>query len=217
MSNTPPDLPGPAKRRSPALIGGGVLVVALGFGLPLLVTPGSAPDPVAREAAGAREPAGPLAPPAPMPAPDATGIGASLLKLVVGLVVVCGLCVVVARVVGPPAPSAPGAMDVLASIAVSQCVIHLVRAGGRRLLVGTDPGGVKAMLELPGPEPEVPPAFGTEPAAANAPADTGPEPLVTQHVLTQPVPAAPAVPATQEEILNLLLRLRSRADASPPA
>jgi len=216
MSNPPPDFPKPTKRLSPALIGGGVLVVALGFGLPMIASPGPAPDLGSREPVGPREPAGSLGPPAPMQAPDATGIGASLLKLAVGLVVVCGLCVVVARVVGPPPPPVPGAMDVLASIAVSPCVIHLVRAGGRRLLVGTDPGGVKAILELPGPEPE-PPAAGLEPAATDAPADNGPEPLVTQHVVTQPAPAAPTVPATQEEILNLLLRLRARADASPPA
>jgi hypothetical protein len=133
---------------------------------------------------------------------------------VVGLIVVCGLCVVAARVIGPPRPPAPGAMDVLASVAVAQCVLHLVRAGGRRLLVGTDLGGVKVLLELPGPEPDFTPEPALEPAAAHFPADEEPAPLVAAPT---PEPVPPAAPPTQEEILNLLLRLRSRADVSPPA
>jgi hypothetical protein len=149
-----------------------------------------------------------------MPAPDATGIGASLLKLVVGLIVVCGLCVVVARVIGPPQPPTPGTMDVLASVAVAQCVLHLVRADGRRLLVGTDLGGVKAILELPGPEPDLAPEPPLEPATTYSPPDDEPAPLVAAP---SPEPVAQAAPPTQEEILNLLLRLRPRADASPPA
>ena len=107
--------------------------------------------------------------------------------------VVCGLCVLVAKWVGPKTPPAPGLMDVAASIAVGPCVLHLVRAGDRRLLVGTDPGGVKAVLELPGAPPEAPP----DPPAASEPA-AEPESL------------------TQQKLLDLLLQLRGRSAATPP-
>src|SRR6266545_926470 len=191
MSNTPPTTPKP-KRLSPALIGAGVLVIALGFGLPML-TPGAAP-----EAPAPRDPAAKQAAPAPIQPPAATGIGASLLKLVIGLVVVCGLCVLVARWMGQKPPATPGAMEVVASIAVGQCVVHLVRAGERRLLIGTDLGGVKALVELPGPAPELPP----EALAVNAeaPASSPDAPLAP----------TPAEPPTHEEILKLLLQLRTR-------
>ena len=200
MANLKPTRPKPT-RLSPALVGAGVLVIALGFGLPML-TPGAAPapEPAPSEPAGKREP------PPPMPAPDATGIGASLLKLAVGLIVVCGLCVLLTRWVGPKPPAVPAAMEVLASIAVARCVLHLVRAGERRLLIGTDLGGVKTILELSGPEPEFPAELPAAPAATASP-DDGAKPRM----------GAPAVPPTQEEILNLLLRLRARTDASPPA
>jgi flagellar protein FliO/FliZ len=191
MSNTPPT--SAPKRISPALIGAGVLVIALGFGLPML-TPGTAPEAAPPRDAGAKQ-----APPAPIQPTAATGLGASLLKLVVGLVVVCGLCILVAKWMGQKPPATPGAMEVVASIAVGQCVVHLVRAGERRLLVGTDLGGVKALIELPGPAPELP-----EPPPVNAEAPTAP---------AAPTPAAPV---TQEEILKLLLQLRNRTGASPP-
>ena len=205
MSNLKPTRPKPT-RLSPALVGAGVLVIALGFGLPML-TPGAAPTPEPAPS----EPAGKREPPPPMPAPDATGIGASLLKLAVGLIVVCGLCVLLTRWVGPKPPAVPAAMEVLASIAVARCVLHLVRAGERRLLIGTDLGGVKTILELSGPEPEFPPELPAAQAATASP-DDGAMPR-----MSAPAVPAPAAPPTQEEILNLLLRLRARTDASPPA
>jgi flagellar protein FliO/FliZ len=183
MSDTPTPPQPKVPRVSPALIGAGVLVIALGFGLPML-TPGAAPEP-APQAPEAKPAA-----PAPIQPPSGTSLVASLLRLAVGLVVVCGLCVLVARMIGPKPPAAPGAMEVVASIAVAQCVLHLVRAGERRLLIGTDLGGVKAVLELPGSAPELPP----EPAAAT--------PQEAQ--------------LTQEEILTLLLRLRTPSAAPPP-
>lgn len=183
MSHAPAPQPkGP--RVSPALLGAGVLVVALGFGLPMLTT-GAAPAPAPQE--GAKQAA-----PAPIQPPGGAGLLAALLKLAAGLVVACGLCVVVARLVGPKPPDAPGAMEVVASIAVARCVLHLVRAGDRRLLIGTDLGGVKAVLELPGSAPEPQP----EPAAA--------------------APLAAPAPLTKDEVLNLLLRLRTQSAAPPP-
>ncbi len=188
MSNTPTQ-PAPKRPRvSPALVGAGVLVIALGFGLPML-TPSTNPEPRAAEPT-----AGPT--PAPIQPPSRTSLVAALLRLAVGLVVVCGLCVLVARTIGPKAPPVPGVMEVVASIAVAQCILHLVRAGDRRLLIGTDLGGVKAILELPGPAPELPPAPATPQAEAA-------QATVTQTTIS---PAQ----LSQEEVLNLLLRLRDR-------
>ncbi|HEX4611427.1 MAG TPA: hypothetical protein VH092_24755, partial [Urbifossiella sp.] len=62
----------PARRPHPALIGGGVLVVALGFGLPRLLS-----DPVG-PAAAATPPTDPAATPA------GPGIGAALARLAAG-------------------------------------------------------------------------------------------------------------------------------------
>jgi flagellar protein FliO/FliZ len=205
MSNTP--TPQPTTRRfPPALIGAGVLVIALGFGLPML-TSGSVPEPqdtprdlIAKKNA-ANDPVAPIQP------PDATGLGASLLRLLIGLAVVCGLCVLVARWFRPKPTAAPGAMEVVASIEVARCVIHLVRAGDRRLLIGTDLGGVKAILELPGPEPEVLLAPLAETSATSTPADA--MPLVTV--------STPAAPASSEEILKFLLQLRTKSNVTPPS
>jgi flagellar biogenesis protein FliO len=212
MSNPTPPSPPQSKfaRLSPGLIGVGVLIIALGFGLPQLV-PGGAPAPAPHDpnpaAVPATKPGGavePVEPPATISPPSAAGIWVSLLKLVVGLAVVCGLCVLLARWMGPKPPPAPAAMEVLASIAVGRCVVHLVKAGERRLLIGTDPAGVKALVELPGSEPALPP----EPLPAPAPASVA--------APDEPPPPTPE-PLTQDEILNLLLRLRTRPSAPPPA
>lgn len=188
MSNSPPPS---AKPRIPlALVGAGVLVIALGFALPQL-TPGSAPvaaDPAARPTA-----------PTPIAPPAAPSLVTSLLKLAVGLAVVCGLCVLLAKWVGPKAPPVAGAMDVAASIAVGPCVLHLVRAGDRRLLIGTDLGGVKAVLELSGAAPE-----------------PAPEPPASEPV-AEPAPESAVDAFTQQKLLNLLLQLRGQPAApSPP-
>jgi hypothetical protein len=171
-------------------------VAALGFGLPMLTrdsAPAPAPAPAQAPPAAAAKPA----PPAPIAAPDATGLGASLLKLAVGLAVVCGVCVLAARYLGPKPAAAAGPMEVVASIALAQCVLHLVRAGDRRLLIGTDPAGVKAVLELPHTAPELPPEAAATSSAA---------------------PAEPAggAPLTQEALLALLFRLRAQKGAAPP-
>jgi hypothetical protein len=204
MSNAPETRPQQKfPRFSPTLIGAGVLVMALGFGLPMVTSRlGDEPLPSPAQPPGAKQPGAP----APIQPPSATGLGASLLRLVIGLAVVCGLCVLLARWFGQKPPATPGAMEVVASIPVARCVLHLVRAGDRRLLVGTDLGGVKAILELPGPAPELPPPPEGTSSDTAAPSDNA-------SPLRAPVPAAPA---TREEILKLLLQLRSRSDAPPP-
>lgn len=208
MSTTPPNQPKPA-RFSPALIGAGILVIALGFGLPML-TSGALPelprDPTAKQGG----------PPAPIQAPEATGLGSALLRMAVGLAVVCALCVFVARMIGPKPPPAPGAMDVIASITVGQCILHLVRAGERRLLIGTDMAGVKAVVELPGSEPTLPPEPPVEATATTPAPPVGTTLPLTPSPTTTPAPTAAAQPSTQE-ILDLILRLRDRPGATPPA
>jgi flagellar biogenesis protein FliO len=145
----PPTPPAPAKiaprRPSAVLIGIGVLVVAIGFGVPQFL--GSTPS----ETPAASE----------QPTPDdARPIGPSLVRLAVGLVVVCGLCIGATRLLNRRNAVAAGPMQAVASFRLNgRCAVHLVEAGGRRLLVGTDAAGVKALVELPA----APPAIGEEP------------------------------------------------------
>jgi flagellar biogenesis protein FliO len=182
MSNEPPQPQPTPVRASPKLIAGGALVVILGFGLPALFGGAdAAPAIPAKQAKLAPEPIAP---------PSAGSIGLSLLKLVGGLAVMCGVCVLVAKYATPKPTATPQAMTVAAALRVGACTVHLVVAGDRRLLVGTDGSGVKAVLELP-PVPEAPPA-DAPPAAA---------------------PAAQEGAPVQTEIIQLLLKLRDRTSA----
>ena len=204
MSNPVPNPPQPQSkfaRLSPGLIGAGVFFIALGFGLPQLVpstapacNPGPTPVPAAK-------PVEPVEPPAPIAPPSVAGIGVSLLKLGVGLVVVCALCVLLTRWIGPKPSATPGAMEVLASIAVGRCAIHLVKAGERRLLIGTDPAGVKALVELPGSVPALCPN-----PRVRTDRRSGCAGRCARRTAPHPTPP----PATPEELLNLLLQLRPR-------
>lgn len=179
---TPQPTPTPV-RASPKLVAGGALVVILGFGLPALFGGSdAAPAPLTRPAKLAPEP---IAPPA------VGNVWFSLLKLGIGLAVMCGACVLVAKYVAPKPPAATQAMTVAAALRVGACTVHLVVAGDRRLLVGTDGSGVKAVLELP--------------PAADAP----PEPPAAQQTVPADSPGAPA----QTEIIQLLLKLRDRTSA----
>jgi flagellar protein FliO/FliZ len=190
---TPDPAPPATRRPSPYLVGAGILVIVLGFGLPQLLTdaPASASQPPSAET-----------PSAPAPA----NLGVALLRLAAGLVVACVLCVVAARYANRKQPRSVGAMEVLATLPVGpRCAVHLVRAGDRRLLVGTDLGGVKSVVELPGPEPEA--EARVEPRAIAQPAPA---------VVVGPVAVAAPMPSpTQEAILTLLARLQSRAQTPP--
>lgn len=163
-----PDAKQPAHFRiPPALIGVGVLVVALALGLPALMSPAPPPDappPAAPEAAEAFAPR-----PGPTPAPANIGVG--LLRLVIALAVVCALLVLAVKWVGrkPPETAAAPSMRVVASLRVGRCAVHLVRAGDRRILIGTDVTGVKALVELAGSEPE--PAPTTPEATPDTPTE----------------------------------------------
>lgn len=130
-------------RPSPLLIGVGILVIGIGFGLPYLApsTPTNPPEatkPAATPSGG-----------------DGPGLGMALARLVGCMVVVCGLCVLVARWVGRKTPVPTSTMQVLAALPVdARCAVYLVQAGDRRLLIGTDAAGVKALVELTGQVPE---------------------------------------------------------------
>jgi|GEM_PF-3215841 len=212
MSSPPPAQP-KIPRISPGLIGVGVLVIALGFGLPML-TSGSSPESTSPEPAAKQVTA--AGTPAPIEPPSMTGLGVALLRLVAGLVVVCGLCVFVARKFGQKQPIASTTMEVLASIVVARTVLHLVRAGERRLLIGTDLTGVKAILELPGPAPEQLPEVVLAPATP-ATADASAMSPAFTSAPESPTPSTPPAGFSQEVILKLLTALRAQRDASPPA
>lgn len=148
----------PTKPRVPAaLVAAGVLVVVIGFGLPRLVSPAAAST-----------------------APDDPGLRWALVKLVGCFALVCGGCVLVVKLAAAQTPPKPGPTRVLAALPLDgRCVVQLVKAGDRRLLVGLDPGGVKALLELPGPAPDAPTVVG--PLRVAAPAEP---PLVDQIAAT---------------------------------
>ncbi|MEO2088056.1 MAG: flagellar biosynthetic protein FliO [Gemmataceae bacterium] len=82
--------------------------------------------------------------------PNATPWG-TLLKMTLGVGVVAVAWAAVARYVGRKQPSVmPSHLGVEASLPIdSRCVVHLLRVGDRRLLVGSDSAGVKAVVELP--------------------------------------------------------------------
>jgi flagellar protein FliO/FliZ len=175
--------PPPKPRVPAALVAAGVLVVAVGFGLPRLV----APPPAAATAA-------------PSPAADDPGLRRGLVKLAGCFALVCGGCVLVVQLAAARTPPKPGATRVLAALPLDgRCVVQLVKAGDRRLLVGLDPGGVKALLELPGPPPG--PIAPPPPAAAPA-AVVGPVKV-----------AAPDDPELMDRITAVIARLT----AKPPA
>lgn len=186
MSNAPaPKEPKPG-RTAPLLFLGGALVVVIGFGVPALLGGADAVPPAPASS-------GKVAP-EPIAPPSAGSIGLSLLKLVGGLAVMCAACALAAKYVAPKPATGAQVMSVVAALPVGPCTVHLVRAGARRLLVGTDAGGAKVVLELP-PEPEPAP----EPAPPTAEA--------------APVLVAPADAPTQTEIIQLLLKLRDRTSA----
>lgn len=157
------------------LVAVGVLVVAAGLILPRLLS--LSPVPASADVGDGAEPPGspfqsvrdqsPTSPPAPekttpssvtpaAPAsPAVPGETASLVwvvaKLMFGLAIVTGVCIGVARWANRTRQTAPpGILAPLAKLAVDpRCVVHLIGAGHRRLLVGTDATGAKVVLELP--------------------------------------------------------------------
>jgi flagellar biogenesis protein FliO len=157
---TPPK-PGQPSLRFQVIAGVGFIVVCLGLFAPKLFSINSPP-------ASAESPTSPLAAP---PAADASGLGWTVAKMAIGVGLVAVVCIAVARYVNRKnPPAAPSELQVLASLPVdSRCVVHLVRVADRRLLVGVDAAGVKAVAELPAGVPmPAPPTQVIGPVAVNA-------------------------------------------------
>jgi flagellar biogenesis protein FliO len=91
----------------------------------------------------------------PAPPADGSSLGWTVAKMAIGVGLVAVVCIGVARYVHRKTPPAqPQAMEVLASLPIdSRCVVHLVRVADRRLLVGIDAAGVKAVAEVPAEVP----------------------------------------------------------------
>lgn len=142
--------PGPAVKSVSfkILAGVGFVVVCLGLFAPKLVSTPSDAEPVVKQFTTPEE---------SNPTPWGT-----LLKMTLGVGVVAMVWVAVARYVGRKQPSVmPSYLGVEASMPIDfRCVVHLVRVGERRLLVGSDSTGVKAVIELPASVREPTPVVG---------------------------------------------------------
>lgn len=206
MPEPDPAAPKPRPRPSPVLIGTGILVIALGFGLPQLAPSASPASPKATTADVGNSKVAPPAPaPSHAPAPASPEFGTAIARLIGGLVVVCALCVVATRYLNRRPVEPTGTMKVLASLRVApRCVVHLVRAGDRRMLIGTDATGVKSLLELPGATPE-PIDLPVTPQAVDA-----------TSVVVGPVAVAMPQP-NQNDVLTILARIQAaRVGPSSP-
>lgn len=202
MTSPPDPTRPPVRRVPPILIGAGILVVTIGFGLPRLLPE---PDPDQGRTSRSESPVAAAKPghPGPVAPVDGPGLGVALARLAGSLVFVCGLCVLAARLVGKRAPAPTRNMEVLASLPVDlRCTVHLVRAGDRRLLLGIDPGGVKSLVELPGP------ASGQEQEVLNEPVSEPTPAVVSPGVVTGPVRVTVPSP-TSDDIAALIARLRT--------
>ena len=137
----------PAKpKKFTVLLGLGVFVVAVGFAVPrFLGSPSTTPK--ASESVQSFT--------LPTPSSDGPSLGMSLLKMALGVAVVSGGCIGIARWMKKrTATPAVGSMEVVARLALDRrCVLHLVQSGDRRLLLGIDAAGVKSLLEIPGEVP----------------------------------------------------------------
>ncbi len=131
----------PPTRVPPGLIGVGILVLVVGFLVPRLgpTAPTTEAVPMAK----------------PSESDQSPSLGATLGRLAIAMAVVCAVIVGLSWLVNKPDGALPGTMQILAGHQVdARTLIYLVRAGDRRLVIGTDHTGVKALVELPGPFPE---------------------------------------------------------------
>ena len=91
----------------------------------------------------------------PPPPPEVPGAGHLLVRLFVltgfVLAICLGLLWFSRRLQRGGQPGAKsGDLDYVAALPLNnRCALHLLTAGGQAVVVGTDPGGLKAMLVLP--------------------------------------------------------------------
>lgn len=155
-----PAKPGQPSFRFKLLAGAGFVVVCLGLFAPRLFSINSPAPPDA-----VTSPLDPAQPPAD------SSLGWTVAKMAIGVGLVAVVCIGVARYVNRKNPQTGlTTLEVLASLPVdARCVVHLVRVADRRLLVGIDAGGVKAVAELPTSVPLPPPPTQViGPVAVNA-------------------------------------------------
>jgi flagellar biogenesis protein FliO len=89
----------------------------------------------------------------------------SFTRLLITLLMICGLGILLIRFFSRSKPQPTKSLSVLAALPInSRCTVYLVQASDRRLLVGVDPFGIKALVELPGDPPE---QFVTTPTKTN--------------------------------------------------
>jgi flagellar protein FliO/FliZ len=219
-------MPGPtdaSQRKSfrppPLLIGVGILVIALGFGLPRLMSRTTF-DAFSSDSNSTQINSEKLAAIAETPS-ERPNLLIAMARSVVGLVIVCGVCIALTRWMSKRNPTHVGTMAVLASLSVdNRCAIHLVRAGDRRLLIGTDISGIKALTEIPGRHSEL--ALETVPAATaedgRRRSATTPVSSVVHGPISVSEPPGAVSTASQDEIIAMLLRLRGgpASHSSPP-
>lgn len=129
-------------RFTPWMIGIGFAVLLVGFGVPALTLPtASASVPLTSGSSSEVR--------------STPALGSALTRLTICLLIILGSGVVLARYFNRSRPEPPKSMAVLAAFKLnSHCAIHLIQANNRRLLVGTDWTGVKALVELPGDVPD---------------------------------------------------------------
>lgn len=126
---------------------------------------------------------------------DSSNLSWVLARIVLFVILAAVACISLARMTNRR-PNAIGNMKVLASLPIEQIMLHLVQAGDKRLLIGVDAVGVKALAELPSMLP-VPESFPV-PVPTSA--------TVSGHPLSQvigPLPAS-AGPAFASELAALL-------------
>jgi flagellar protein FliO/FliZ len=128
---------------TPRIMIAGAIVVALGFLAPMLLKPTSTTSAPPSALANNETPNESRShEPSPMTV---------VLKMAVGIGVTALLCVGLTRILNSRTQVATsGPFEHVGSMNLpGPCVVHLVRVGDRKLLVGTDRTGVKAILELP--------------------------------------------------------------------
>lgn len=172
----PPSTP---KTKFPRLAAIGAMVVLAGFLMPRLL-PSASPT-VNSPSSKAPSPKTPSpkvqSPTVASPTASTPDYSGFLLKMLFGTALFTGVCILWLRR-RDPAPVVASGMQILATVSIgSRGQVHLVQAGPRRLLLGVDLQGVKAIAELPG----LPPTQNTQ----NIPQNTqvlGPLRLVSEAI-----------------------------------
>ena len=139
----------PARPQPKKLIAIGLFVVICGLLIPKLIS-GSPPQPLPQSSDARVKPVAPLARSSEEPATPPPSPTALLVKMIVGIALFGGVAIALARSMKNKPLRPAKNMEVLASLNLdARCMLHLVQAGPRRLLIGMDATGAKTLTELP--------------------------------------------------------------------